>query len=119
MRPSRGRIVFTSGPGGSGPPRPPAPASAPEASRPPGQHDLRVRREKAGRGGKTVTTAGIFYLTKDEAAGLLLALKKKLGSGGHLRPADAGWIMEIQGDHAEFLVAELTTRGFRAKRAGG
>ena len=42
-------------------------------------------------------------------------LKKRCGSGGTV---DADRI-EIQGDHRDTLVAELTTRGWTVRRAGG
>lgn len=85
---------------------------------------MRVRREKAGRGGKTVTTAGPLFLARSVAEELLAALKRGCGAGGTLKSADAPdgapcLVLEIQGDHAGRVVAELTRRGFPAKRAGG
>ena len=46
---------------------------------------------------------------------LLASLKKLCGAGGAIR--DEG--IEIQGDHRDLLVAELTRLGFPAKRSGG
>lgn len=122
--PQKGRLVYSTGPSGpaAAPARAPAPAEP--ASRPPREHQVRVRREKAGRAGRTVTTAGPLHLARSDAAALLAALKKALGSGGTLA-AIAGpdgapaFALELQGDHAERLVAELENRGFPAKRAGG
>jgi translation initiation factor 1 len=97
-----------------------------EAARsvPPGEHEVRVRRETAGRGGKTVTVAAPLRLVRHDAAALLAALKRVCGSGGTLKTAvtrggDPCFEVEFQGDHAERLVAELTRAGYPTKRAGG
>jgi translation initiation factor 1 len=76
---------------------------------------VRVRRETKGRGGKTVTV--ITGLPGDDAAIKSLAgdLKKRCGTGGTCKDG----VVEIQGDHADLLVAELQKKGFSAKRAGG
>ena len=42
-------------------------------------------------------------------------LKRRCGSGGTVRDGR----IEIQGDHRDLLVAELATRGYQVKRAGG
>jgi len=85
---------------------------------------VRVRREKAGRAGKTVTTLGPLQLVRDDAQALLADLKKLCGSGGTLREDKAPdgrpcFVLEVQGDHADRLVTELVSRGYPAKRAGG
>lgn len=82
---------------------------------PQGDGVARVRRESKGRGGKTVTTINGVALPLDELTTLASALKKRCGCGGALK---AG-VIEIQGDHVELLLAELTARGFRAKKSGG
>lgn len=76
---------------------------------------LRIRREVAGRGGKTVTSVSGFVL--DEAALKALAgeLKRKCGVGGAIKDGN----IEIQGDQRETLAAELQKRGFKVKLAGG
>jgi translation initiation factor 1 len=76
---------------------------------------VRVRRETKGRGGKTVTV--VTGVPGDEAAIRALAgeLKRRCGSGGTLKDG----VMEIQGDHCDLLVAELSSRGYRVKRSGG
>jgi len=76
---------------------------------------VRVRRETKGRGGKTVTV--ISGLPLDEAGVKALAgeLKRRCGTGGTVKDG----LVEIQGDHRELLLAELASRGFRAKAAGG
>ncbi len=85
---------------------------------------MRVRREKAGRGGKTVTVAGPFVLIRDEAAALLAAWKRLCGGGGTLKTVktpggDAAFELELQGDHADRILAALVAAGFPAKRSGG
>jgi translation initiation factor 1 len=76
---------------------------------------VRVRRESKGRGGKTVTV--IAGVPGNEAALKLLAgeLKRRCGTGGTLKEG----MIEIQGDHCDLLVTELSGRGFKVKRAGG
>jgi len=122
--PQKGRLVYSTGPSGSGGARTQAGAPPGPSARDPRDHQLRVRREKAGRAGKTVTTAGPLYLSRPAAAALLAELKRTCGSGGTLAtlagPEGApAFGLELQGDHAERLVAELEKRGFPAKRAGG
>jgi len=81
----------------------------------PGQAKIRVAREVAGRGGKGVTV--ITGLPLDAAAleALAAQLKRSCGAGGAVR----GDRIEIQGEHRDRLVAELTKLGYDAKRAGG
>lgn len=76
---------------------------------------VRVSRETAGRKGKGVTVISGLGLSESDLQALATELKKKCGSGGAV---EAGRI-EIQGDHRDRLVEELTKRGWKAKRAGG
>lgn len=82
---------------------------------PAGDGTVRIRRESKGRGGKTVTV--ITGLPGDDASLKQLAadLKKRCGTGGTLKDC----VVEIQGDHAALLMAELQSKGFRVKRSGG
>ena len=78
---------------------------------------LEVRREKSGRGGKTVTTVRGFpsRISQEEFGRLLKGLKSRLGTGG-------GWrddLMEIQGDQREVVCEWLSALGFRPVLAGG
>jgi translation initiation factor 1 len=82
---------------------------------PDGDGIARVRRESKGRGGKTVTTISGVPLALADLTALATALKKRCGCGGALKDG----VIEIQGDHVELLLAELTARGFRAKKSGG
>ncbi|MEO8247763.1 MAG: translation initiation factor Sui1 [Burkholderiales bacterium] len=85
------------------------------AARTSGDGILRVSREKAGRGGKTVTVVRGALLEAEALQALAKRLKTACGSGGTLKDG----VVEIQGDHAERLGALLTQEGFVAKRAGG
>jgi translation initiation factor 1 len=82
---------------------------------------VRVRRERSGRRGKTVTVAAPFELARAEAAELLTRLKKRCGSGGTLKSAagESVFSIEIQGDHVETVLAALSAAGYAARRAGG
>jgi translation initiation factor 1 len=96
----------------------------PLRSLPPAEQSPRVRREKAGRGGRTVTVAGPLVLTREDAAALLASWKKLCGGGGALKEGKTpdgspAFELEIQGDHADRLVGELVRAGYKAKRAGG
>ena len=78
---------------------------------------LEVRREKSGRGGKTVTTVRGFpsYISQDDFGRILKGLKSRLGTGGGWRDNQ----MEIQGDQREVVCDWLTAMGFRPVLAGG
>jgi translation initiation factor 1 len=82
---------------------------------PHGDGSVRIRREKKGRRGKTVTVISGLPLPADEIADLAGELKRRCGTGGSSK---AG-VIEIQGDHVETLMQELEARGHRPKRAGG
>ena len=125
MKPSRGKLVWSSDRPVDRKSDAPAPSARdPWRSLPPAEQDVRVRREKAGRGGKTVTVAGPLVLTRDDATRLLSEWKRLCGGGGGLKlsktaAGDPCFELEVQGDHADRLVAELVKAGYRAKRAGG
>jgi translation initiation factor 1 len=116
------RTVYTSGPGGGrsvpakdNRPGEPAASIARERQR------VRVRLERAGRSGKTVTVAGPFALVRTEAALLLAELKRACGGGGALRPVTTpqgtpAFALELQGDHVGRLPELLRERGFRQAR---
>lgn len=76
---------------------------------------VRVTRETQGRKGKGVTVISGLGLPPNELEALATELKKRCGSGG----ASSEGRIEIQGDHRDRLVEELTRRGWKAKRAGG
>jgi len=78
---------------------------------------LEIRREKSGRGGKTVTTVrGIPPgLGKEKKDKLLKRIKSSLGTGGTW----AGQDMELQGDRRAEALEWLQAMGFRPVLAGG
>jgi translation initiation factor 1 len=78
---------------------------------------VEVRREKTGRGGKTVTTLREFpaHLPLGTLEAMTLDLKKTCACGGTLK----GRVIELQGDVRDRACAELDARGFQAVRAGG
>ena len=86
-----------------------------EEPAPPGDGIVRVRRETKGRGGKTVTTVSGVPLGAEAVRNLASDLKRRCGTGGTVKDG----VIEIQGDHRETIVSELSRRGFTAKPAGG
>ena len=85
------------------------------ASAPAGDGNVRVGRQTKGRKGKGVTVVSGLPLAGPELDKLARELKKRCGSGGTVRDGT----IEIQGEHRDALVEELTRRGFRVKRSGG
>lgn len=80
-----------------------------------GDGRVRVAREKAGRGGKTVTTVRGLPLATDALAALGKRLRAACGTGGTQREG----VLELQGDHVAHVLAALLAEGFDAKRSGG
>jgi len=76
---------------------------------------VRVQRETKGRKGKGVTVITGIPLGPSELAELATQLKRKCGSGGTVKDG----VIEIQGDHRDLLVEELTARGWAVRRSGG
>jgi translation initiation factor 1 len=76
---------------------------------------VRVSRQTQGRAGKGVTVITGLPLTAATLAALASELKRLCGSGGTVKDGS----IEIQGEHRDRLVAELSRRGFAARRAGG
>jgi len=78
---------------------------------------LEVRREKSGRGGKTVTTVAGFTsrINGPMRTSLLKRMKTKLGTGGTWD----GDCMELQGDKRQEVVSWLSALGFKPILAGG
>jgi translation initiation factor 1 len=96
--------------------RPRARCACRERARAPrGDGVVRVRREKKGRRGKTVTSVAGIPLPPDELGELAAELKRSCGTGGSVKNG----VIEIQGDHGDALIETLRSRGYTVKRAGG
>ncbi len=76
---------------------------------------VRVGRETKGRKGKGVTVITGLPLDEQGLQKLATDLKQRCGAGGTVK----GNTIEIQGDHRDLLVADLTARGYAVKRSGG
>ena len=78
---------------------------------------VEVRREKAGRGGKTVTTLREFStnVPLKELEAMTFNFKKTCACGGALK----GRAIELQGDVCDRVMAELEKLGYKPVRAGG
>ncbi|MFL2913459.1 MAG: translation initiation factor [Opitutales bacterium] len=78
---------------------------------------LEIRREKSGRGGKTVTTIQGFpsYLGASKKSMILKTLKTSLGTGGCWNQNT----MELQGDRRSEVYNWLKESGFSPVLAGG
>lgn len=96
--------------------QPAAQCTCKKAAVPPaGDGVVRVSRETKGRGGKAVTLVRGLGLAPDALAALAKQLRTQCGAGGTAKDG----VVEIQGDHAERVVALLEQQGYRVKRAGG
>lgn len=75
---------------------------------------LIVRLDKKGRGGKSVTLIEGLRISAKDSEELLKQLKTRLGTGGTVKNGS----LEIQGDHCDEVMAQLTLIGYRPKRSG-
>jgi translation initiation factor 1 len=80
-----------------------------------GDGSARVSRESKGRGGKTVTVVRGLALDAAALAELGKRLRSACGAGGTVKDG----VVEVQGDHAERVIALLKAEGFAVKRSGG
>jgi translation initiation factor 1 len=86
--------------------------AAPERNR--GRVD--IKREKGGRGGKTVTIIdGFIGIGLPEKEQLAKRMRAACGSGGTVKEGR----IEIQGDQRDAVAKVLTEAGFRPVFAGG
>ncbi len=97
-----------------------APAeSAPETAPVPARKNrgrVDIIRQKAGRGGKTVTVVtGFVGIGLPEKEKLAKAMQKTCGTGGTVKDGR----IEIQGDKRAEIARILTEAGFRPVFAGG
>lgn len=86
----------------------------PEAAAKPKLGRVDIRREKAGRGGKTVTTIEGIMSAKERNE-WLKKLQKTCGCGGSVK----GEAVELQGDKRDEVAKILTGAGYRVVFSGG
>jgi translation initiation factor 1 len=100
----------------SGPP-PEVMRPAKAVKKPKSKGRVEVRREKAGRGGKTVTTLREFptCIPLKELEAMTYNLKKTCACGGTLK----GRAIELQGDVCDRVMGELEKLNYKPVRAGG
>ncbi len=79
------------------------------------EQKIRVRLDRKGRGGKSVTVIDGLQMTQKDRDSLLKQLKASLGTGGTLRDGS----LEIQGDRCNAIIATLKKLGYKPKRSGG
>lgn len=102
-------MVYSSSDGDLRKARPPKPATGAAAGR------VKVRRETAGRRGKTVTTVTNVPVDDDGLRALAGRLKKRCGVGGSAKNG----VIELQGDHRDAVMDVLRAEGYDAVLAGG
>ena len=76
---------------------------------------VKVRRETAGRRGKTATTVSNVPLNDAGLRELAKTLKKRCGVGGSAKDG----VIELQGDHRDTVVEVLRAEGYDVVLAGG
>lgn len=76
---------------------------------------VRVGRLTKGCKGKGLSVITGLPLNGEGLADLATQLKQKCGAGGTVKDG----AVEIQGDHRDMLIEELTKLGYTVKRSGG
>ena len=80
-----------------------------------GDGKVRVRLDTKSRNGKAVTQVEGLAMTLAEIETLSKTLKTRCGSGGAVKKG----VIEIQGDHRALVLELLSSKGIKAKQAGG
>jgi translation initiation factor 1 len=110
-----GRVVYSTGTGRVCPtcgwPAESCRCSAREEEKVPEKPVAKLRLEKKGRGGKTVTVIDGLPRNTAFVDALAHELKRGCGTGGTAREG----AVELQGDHREKAAALLSARGFVVK----
>src|SRR5262245_46398233 len=94
-------------------------SASPRRSLPAAQQNLKVMRDKKGRGGKMVTVISGFALTEADLETLAKTLKTFCGAGGTVKNEDSVQVIEVQGDHRDKVAEKLKMLGYKVKLAGG
>lgn len=76
---------------------------------------IKVRREKQGRAGKTVTALFEFQASDRQRESLAKELRKFLGTGGTVKEN----VVELQGDQLKKVMDKLSSLGYKPRQAGG
>jgi len=76
---------------------------------------IKVRIEKKGRGGKSVTVIYNLGMDKESAKELKKLLSSKLSAGSTIKEGR----IELQGDHVEKVISQLKLLGHKAVKSGG
>jgi translation initiation factor 1 len=82
---------------------------------PKGDGIVRVGRETKGRRGKCVTVVSGVPCDGDGLLQMAKRFKQRCGTGGTVKDG----IIEIQGDHRDTLIGELSKLGYTVRKSGG
>lgn len=82
---------------------------------PPRQQTAYIKRDRKGRGGKTVTVIYGLQHSSARLKELLKMLQSACGAGGTVKEAE----LEVQGDHRERVAEKLRELGYKVKFVGG
>ncbi|MCA1758013.1 MAG: translation initiation factor [Bacteroidales bacterium] len=82
---------------------------------PPDKQNLKVRPEKKGRKGKTVTLVTGFSGNDKDIEELARLLKTRCGTGGSAKDGE----IIIQGDFTARVITILSELNYKVKRSGG
>lgn len=85
-----------------------------EPPKPKQQEPVRISY-KTGHKGSGITTIERLAMHPAGKEELLRKLKKSLGVGGTVKLG----VLELQGDHRDFVEAELKSNGYKVRRIGG